>query len=462
MQECSIAQAFWRNERGSIAVTFALTAVALIGCAGIAVDFARAYSNQSTLQQNLDATLLHVVQEKALDPNYDEQNGAQIYMEGLNRLKHVIGSTTVSINQVSDTKYSAVARSTVPTTLLRVFTNRDIAVSVASEAGAENKPVHVALVLDNTGSMAGTKLTALKSAAADLITTAFSSPGASRNVKVSLVPFSDYVNVGVNNRNQSWIDVKPDTAVTTPNVCKDVTVQVLVPGSCQDEDEDELIDGHTVKTKKQKCKYTTVQERQCQDVTTGSKWRGCVGSRAYPLNTQDDSYSKRVPGVFDVRCGVPLMPLTNNRQTLLDTVDSMFVDGETYIPDGLLWGWTTLSPKAPFAESASSSGPAPHKIMILMTDGANTISLGATDKTLHDGRNPAETNQYTAEVCSNIKAENIELYTVAFEVTDILIKSILSDCATSPSHFFDATNETALISAFSEISKEFSPTRLTR
>ena len=92
-----------------------------------------------------------------------------------------------------------------------------------------------------------------------------------------------------------------------------------------------------------------------------------------------------------------------------------------------------------------------------MTDGANSklmrASNGAHDvsPTPYPDSPAVQANTYTAELCTNIKAKNIEVFTVAFNVTDPTIKSILSTCATDSSHYFDATDTGKLLTAFQNI-----------
>jgi hypothetical protein len=95
--------------------------------------------------------------------------------------------------------------------------------------------------------------------------------------------------------------------------------------------------------------------------------------------------------------------------------------------------------------------------MVLMTDGANSKLMNAGNGR-HDVNptpnldSPAtQANTYTAELCANIKAKNIEVFTVAFNVTDTKIKTILKGCASDDSHYFDATDTAGLLSAFQNI-----------
>lgn len=99
-----------------------------------------------------------------------------------------------------------------------------------------------------------------------------------------------------------------------------------------------------------------------------------VGSRNYPLDTQDGSYSTRVPGLLNHWCPGTVLPLTSDVTAVNTAIDGMSAYGQTYIPSGLVWGWRVLSPGAPFNESKKATDPKVSQVLILMTDGANTKS----------------------------------------------------------------------------------------
>ncbi len=88
---------------------------------------------------------------------------------------------------------------------------------------------------------------------------------------------------------------------------------------------------------------------------------------------------------------------------------------------------------------------------------------GAGKRGIHDvSAIPAkEADTYTQELCNNIKDKNIEVYTVAFAITgnpDAM--KLVQSCATDPAHFFNAADQTALLSAFSQIGKSIQNLRL--
>jgi Flp pilus assembly protein TadG len=73
----------------------------------------------------------------------------------------------------------------------------------------------------------------------------------------------------------------------------------------------------------------------------------------------------------------PITPLTDvSNQEGLDTVknaiDAMQANGATNVPEGMAWGWRTLSSAAPFTGGRSELGKGNDKVLIVLTDGANT------------------------------------------------------------------------------------------
>jgi Flp pilus assembly protein TadG len=455
---------FKTDASGGIAVLFGLSVFLLVGFAALAVDFARAQSSKQALQQDLDATLLYVGTEMTKQAEgRDPQELAQSYIEGLRRQKHIVGEVAVALTQPDDTSFQGTAIAKVPTTMMGILGMKTLDLKVTSEAQIGQQPVEFALVLDNTLSMQGNKLTTLKSAATSLIDTVYQAVNAEQFIKVSVVPFSEYVNVGMAHRNATWMSVPPNTT-TTQNVCQTVQQPTEVPGSCRQVSYNYTQDGVPMTGTTTQCDYTYGPPvNQCSDVTTTTVWNGCAGSRNYPLNVRDQDYGTRVPGIMNAWCPTEITALTNQKDTAKSAIDAMVATGNTYIPAGLMWGWATLSKDAPYDEAQDTlNGKKVRKIMVLMTDGFNTLSPTMPYDGTHWWSDTAYSNQLTSELCTNIKAAKIELYTVAFEVTDATIKTILENCASDPGNFYDAADPQALESAFEKIAADFSPLRLTR
>ena len=144
----------------------------------------------------------------------------------------------------------------------------------------------------------------------------------------------------------------------------------------------------------------------------------------------------------------------------------------TYIPSGLIWGFNLLNPGEPFA-SAEQFDPAnvrPRKVAVLMTDGENTLRINHADgrhvrfsgSAIQQVNQLAATNQDSLSICENMKAKGIEVFTVAFMVMDPDARRLMEECASDRSHYFNATDASQLLAAFSDIARSLRVVRLTR
>ena len=67
----------------------------------------------------------------------------------------------------------------------------------------------------------------------------------------------------------------------------------------------------------------------------------------------------------------------------------------------------------------------------------------------------------TADLCADVKRDDIEVYTIAYGLSDNTTLNLLQDCASDPSKFFNAQTNTALSSAFAQIGSELTVLRIT-
>ncbi|PBB19002.1 hypothetical protein CK219_16980 [Mesorhizobium sp. WSM4313] len=58
--------------------------------------------------------------------------------------------------------------------------------------------------------------------------------------------------------------------------------------------------------------------------------------------------------------------------TVKNAIDAMVDVGATNVPEGMAWGWRTLSSTAPFTEGRPETQKGNDKVLIVLTDGANT------------------------------------------------------------------------------------------
>ena len=178
-------------------------------------------------------------------------------------------------------------------------------------------------------------------------------------------------------------------------------------------------------------------------------------------------------------CSVPsILPLTNDEYDINDKIDDMIASGSTNIPTGLAWGWRVISPDEPFTEGVDYDDEDVIKAIVLLTDGENWVGnlnnhnrayynaygyvgngrLGTTDP----GDAKDELDNRTSILCENIKNEGITLYTLTFDLDDGPIKDVMQACATTPGHYYDASDSTALAESFNAIATDLSNLRLSK
>jgi hypothetical protein len=122
--------------------------------------------------------------------------------------------------------------------------------------------------------------------------------------------------------------------------------------------------------------------------------------------------------------------------------------GTTNVTIGLAWAWHALTPNSPLTE-----GTAPHpdtsKVIILLTDGENTENRWTS--------NSSQIDERTRQVCANVKAANIQLYTI--RVIDGNA-TLLQQCATKPDMYFNVQNASSLNSVFGQIAQNLARLRI--
>jgi Flp pilus assembly protein TadG len=396
---------FLRNISGNVGLMFGVAAIPLlIGC-GVAVDMVRMNNANTILQAAADAAALAGATSKKLNNPVQISKLVNDFLVVNGLPKSITSGIKIEQGKNPQTGgFKVKVTGQFSTTLMSLAGIKAMDVTGLSEVNLGIQGMEVALVLDNTGSMAGAKLDALKTAAKNLISILETGKADYADLKFGLVPFSQYVNVGMPNFFASWLNKPVNFAL----------------------------------------------------------WNGCVGSRTAPLDLNGDAIGEKYPAVTSGVCPTPIVPLTTNTATIVPQIDAMIAQGGTYIPGGVLWGWNVLSPDAPFTEGRTDAQNAVingRKVMVVMTDGTNTISPTAPT---HDGADAAISNANFTTMCASVKAAKIEIFTVLFEEPSPVIKGLMRDCASAPDHFFDATSGASLISSFEAIARKLSDVRLTQ
>jgi Flp pilus assembly protein TadG len=198
--------------QGNIAVMFAIAAVPIISFVGASIDYTRANSARSSMQAALDSTALMLskdLSEGLIDKSQVDAK-AQTYFGGLYKNANANSIVVHADYTTSSSKGSSIkvdGSGAVTSSFLKLAGFPNINFNSSSTTSWGNSRSRVAMVLDNTGSMAqNSKMTEMKKAATDMITTLGGYNKVDGDVFVSIIPFSKDVNVGTSNVDQPWIN----------------------------------------------------------------------------------------------------------------------------------------------------------------------------------------------------------------------------------------------------------------
>ena len=456
-------RAFQADTGGNIALVTAFTLSVLLLAIGAAFDFSRAMQRSNDIQNIVDSAVLAGASMRGKTEGEVEQQVLDI----INGYNTEAWDLDIDVNVDGERIYVRVGNA--PQSMFGSLTGRE-SVPIVVETGsprAQDTPVHLALVLDTTDSMAeGGNLPAMQAAALELIGAAEDMPNGTR---VSIVPFGNYVNIGTDwPGNPVWLDRGKDG--DTEMKCGPSKI-TITPPVC-------TVTGTETYTIYHDGLNMGVGTRDTQDCTDGVyedgpevcnpvtyTWNGCMGSRTDGYAETADYQGHTFPAALNRNCGSELLPLGNNWNAMRDTVNTLTTSGSTYLPSGLSWGWRTLSPRRPYPQANNFNGPRLNRAMLFMTDGLNTKAIGGTDPsgnvTLHESGDGARGLLMTDTVCENIKQDGIELFVVAYRVpgqTDTV--QSLANCATSAQHFFTPDNASELKESFMDVAQMLDSTRL--
>lgn len=449
---------FLTCKTGNFALMTALGFLPVVLSAGIAIDYAAALSQRNALQAAADAAVLYAASSGTLDRGTLAPLVENVFKANLT--PSLAGIAQISEFDVgADKRITLKVRAVSPTSLARIIKPDGIALYVLSQAqaGSDDK-IEVALVLDNTYSMSGQKLTDLKSASGALLDVFERIDKDKSKIKVALIPFSRYVNVGMSNRNAAWMSVQDDYS-TTQNVCS-TSKPVVSQSDCTTVTKTGYNDGVPYTYKQTTCQTVVYGDpvTTCADKTTNYKWTGCVGSRKSPYDVIDTTGDIKYTGLLNTGCGAAITPLTNDFTALRSAIKAMVANNETYIAPGLLWGWNALSPTEPFAQGLAYDADV-KKFIVIMTDGTNTVSPSYP---YHTGTSVSKSDSLMATLCTNAKNKDVTIFTVAVGIEKTSSTAVeLGKCASSSDKSLLVTDSSKLTAAFEEIANQIMSPRLT-
>jgi len=211
---CNWVVDLYRDRRGNIAPIFAIALLPMLGFVGAAVDYTRANAARSSMQAAIDSAVLMVSKDAANNPTMTAQQITDTVQRYFTSLYHNADAFGVKVDAVYTPSTSSVPATilatgsgTITTDFMKLVGFPQMNFNTSSTATWGNSRMRVAMVLDNTGSMADNgKMTALQTAAKSMIDSLAAFSKTNGDVYVSIVPFAKDVNVGTSSVTEPWIN----------------------------------------------------------------------------------------------------------------------------------------------------------------------------------------------------------------------------------------------------------------
>ena len=206
-----------------------------------------------------------------------------------------------------------------------------------------------------------------------------------------------------------------------------------------------------------------------------STWNGCVTDRGTSSGPSND-YDRKVDAPnFNIaaskfsanqyyNCSPQVTALNYNWNSMKSAVDTLYPDGATNQPIGMVHGWQSLVGGGPFPNPpAKDPNFIYNEVIVLMSDGLNTLDRwygnGSSTSTSVDKR---MYESATVGTCANVKAAGVTIYAVHVNTDSDSLSTLLRNCASSPDKFWMVTSGTALNDVFNQIGTELSQLRIAK
>ncbi len=397
---------FREDQRGSIAILFCLSLLAICFGAGVSIDYSRAGNARTVLQSALDAAVLMAGKEAlATGKKATPASVKRSILANLKPEDHYLANN-ITVSQ-SGTDLVANATANIKLAFGSIIGKDTIPIGVRASVPLGSNRLEIALVLDSTGSMGRLgKMDALKKAAIDLVDFLSLSQKSGTEIAFGIVPFSTQVRVPITYSSADWIDFKSSEPNPRHN-------------------------------------------------TNRADWDGCIMDRDKPNNTNT---KKPTPGKSQEaqpaqKCSTPnlqtVLPITINAGIVKAKINSLVAEGNTNTTIGMAWGYNILTKGNPLSEGVSTSGNKPTQAIVFLTDGLNTADRFDQPSSMMDVD--------MAELCRTAKSGNIRVFTIrVIEGNDVL----LQNCASNPEDFYKVNEAAGLLTAFKSIAEKLMTLRL--
>lgn len=456
---------FARDRRGVYSVLFALMLMLIMLGVGLLIETGRAFSAKSDMRNALDAAVTSVARDittglidvedapaalrKFIDVNTQE---SMAFGDGVTIDDLIIDKNNGTIEVAAHTNVDLMFPFIYPDDLLKVHS--------VSAAAYSDRTIEIAMMLDVTGSMRGAKIRDLKSAAENAVNIMLNGNGGrSERVRIALVPYAYGVNLGDKGRLPEAVHVE-DSFVggnATPPKWEDYWGVSRVALDPRDND-----------PQTQASVYLPNGAPRPDYCATDRKGRSALTDDSPDIALVARDYRLRIN-----QCpSAAVVPLTSDKDTLIDTIRAFSANGYTSGHIGIQWSWYLLSQKwASYLPAGSEPArPDPEKIAkyaILMTDGEfNTAYAGNGKANYNGGGQVLNSENRARKLCRNMKKKGIEIFTIGFQLKEKNARDLLAECASpdtaSQQHYFDVSTGDGLNKAFETIARNIEQLALTK
>lgn len=477
-----ILSQFKRDKKGNVGIIFGIVLVPIIIAMGSAIDYSQAFLKQKDLASAVDTAVLaggvfseedQAVFEdkvkKTLYANFPEEEIA-----------------TLAFNRDQAGTVTVTATSNVPTNFAGIWNVDNVPIGATAEARPGRSYAEIVLVLDNTGSMGNSgKLTALKTAAKDLVQILYDSSPDTDKLFISLVPFTATVRLSSDLLGWSGIDFNGASSVSGENFngkknpfdifadlddyswngcirarpdgndLRDVAASAADPETlfpiylAPDEADGYFKNNGDLTSKKKGDRY---KNRYISDTFLKNSLPNA------PERQRDTTKYKNSPTVStssslgpEYNCPVQvILPLTTDKTTLDSAIDGMIARGNTNIATGLAWGWRMLTPDEPYV--ARDFDQETKKFIILLTDG--TQDVGGSYSTVNHNETRYTAYGYAAKGhMGNVNGSQAEnTLNDKVEILCEKAKGLVGDDPDDPNATYDSTKRIGIFTITFQLS----------
>ncbi len=420
----SLLARFKRDSRGNVAMMFAMFLGPLIVSVGGALDYSRTFTIGAEIQSAMDAGTLAAA---SLSQGEDPETIVRSYITAaLSEHNGVLERLNVQVSSdlaINSREVTADAVISVPTLMLGIIGYDALMLTRSSEANERVRNLEISLVLDISGSMSGSKITALRDAAEEFVEVMMD-PGLDGLTSLSVIPYNGGVRLPQIVTNALVSGTPNDSGCLELGVSDPITIDLAENGY----------------------DWLDWQDRDQR------------GSRSSAFCPEENEAS-----VF----------LEKTRSDLVSLIRGLDAGGNTGLDVATAWGARALDPAwrgrlgGDFAERpAAYDDPSTMKVLVVMTDGAATAQIRRAQNWYGDwysyelySASRARDNMEAA--CDAAEAQGVHIYTIAFQVSGSTNRNLMRDCASRVENYY-AVEDLDISSAFNSIAADLNNLRLAR